>query len=198
MKLLCNILAAALLLSSCRSSRLGSDAPREQAAPRVAAASPAGAQAAPEKGTGPPAPYAVAPPAPDAPGWQHRQYRRNLRAQPRTVPLIQGRAAVNAPQARQVVAAYKPRAAVVLADSGSTVQVATAGKNAQAAAGEGNRQERTEAPRRTFWQRVTSLIGGLTSTLSWLLLGAVLLHAIGPGVGYGSGWLRRFVSKRQA
>ncbi|RFP65257.1 hypothetical protein D0N36_09325 [Hymenobacter lapidiphilus] len=44
-------------------------------------------------------PYKLTPPAPDAPAKQHRQYRRNLRAQPRTVPLVQGRAAVNAPAA---------------------------------------------------------------------------------------------------
>ncbi|NVO30287.1 hypothetical protein [Hymenobacter lapidiphilus] len=136
-------------------------------------------------------------PAPNAPGREHRQYRRNLRAQPRTVPLIQGRAAVNAPAATSVATSYKNAAPVTLATDSAVVNVAAVAKNGQAAAGSGIVQTRTEAPKRTIWQRVTGLFTGLTSTVGWLLLAGLVLHGLAPGVGYGTGWLRRFVSRRR-
>ena len=99
---------------------------------------------------------------------QHRQYRRNLRAQPRTVPLIQGRAAVVAPLATgSVVAAYKPRAAVVLADSGAAVQVASSRKG-PAVAGNGNTTTTsTEHWARPFVPWVIGAVGAVGLYLLW-------------------------------
>lgn len=78
-----------------------------------------------------------------------RQYRKNLRAQPRTVPLIQGRAAVHAPLATTVQAAYKPRGPLVQADSGAAVNVAES-RRGPAVAGNGNK---VTAPAAEHWFR---------------------------------------------
>ena len=160
-------IAAALLLSGCRAGR--DVAPAHSTSAANIAQVP-GAIAQPDETTrkgdervtkgGNTAPV---PPAPDAPRWQHKEYRKNLdkkakadakvaKAQPRTVPLFQGRAAVNAPLATSAVAAYKPAAPVVLATDSATVQVAVAAKGAQAAAGEGNVQQRTDVAATPWWR----------------------------------------------
>ncbi|SDZ01188.1 hypothetical protein [Hymenobacter psychrophilus] len=170
------LIAAALLLSGCRTGR---DVATGSADTMVPPTTPTGLPMAPPVGTGamttglPMAPVA---PAPDAPGREHRQYRKNLRAQPRTVPLFQGRAAVNAPLATSVVAAYKPKAPVVLADSGSSVQVATAAKNAQAAAGPGIVQTRTDVAAVPWWKRVLGYWPWLAAGAAvWLLWPAIMV-----------------------
>ncbi|NVO33465.1 hypothetical protein [Hymenobacter lapidiphilus] len=182
---------AALLLSGCKASQPERAAPHSTTAPGIIAQVP-GIIAQPAQ---PPdlTPAQVA----HLPARVQRQYRKNLKAQPRMVPLIQGRAAVNAPAATSVATSYKNAAPVTLATDSAVVNVSTAGKSGQAAAGPGIVQTRTEAPKRTVWQRVAGLLTGLTSTIGWLLLGAVLLHGLAPGVGYGTGWLRRFVSRRR-
>lgn len=156
--------AAALLLSGCRSGRDVAGGPMATGSPM--APTNGKTMASPT----PPAPQLtdndvgqLQPPAPSAPAREHREYRKNLKqqakaaarvakAQPRTVPLIQGRAAVSAPLATQVQASYKPRGPVVQADTGAVVQVSTAGKNGQAQAGNGNRQQRAEPERPPWWR----------------------------------------------
>jgi hypothetical protein len=109
-----------------------------------------------------------------------RQYRKNLRAQPRTVPLVQGRAAVNAPAATQVVASYKPEAAVVLATDSAQVTTAQSKKGPAVAAGRD-----AEVP-------IT------TTAESWVrpllpyaagLAGLGLLYSLVPLPLAGAGWL---------
>ncbi|WBO86062.1 hypothetical protein [Hymenobacter yonginensis] len=117
-----------------------------------------------------------------------RQYRKNLRAQPRTVPLVQGRAAVNAPAAKQVVASYKPEAAVVLATDGAQVTTAQSKKGPAVAAG-----RNAEVPMATTaesWVRplLPYAVG---------LAGLGLLYSLVPLPLAGAGWLRAIVRRRR-
>jgi hypothetical protein len=100
-------------------------------------------------------------------------------------PLFVGKGAVNAPQAREVVNAYKPSAPVVKADTGATVYAASSTKG-PAVAGTGNTVT-TPAPL-TFWQRVKGWLYGslfLTVPLAAVVLAAAVkyrrrLPFIGP------------------
>lgn len=167
------VAVAALLLSSCRTSQPARDA--EAAVPAVPVAADGGAP-----GGKAPAAVKVSTPkdlAPESealrvaklPAKVQRRYRRNVRAAKPSVPLIQGRAAVNAPAATQVVASYKPRAAVVLADSGAVVTTAQS-KNGPAVVGDGNDLRTTKE-----------------SPAKYIVGGVLLLLA----VGYGAYRLRK-------
>lgn len=95
-------------------------------------------------------------------GIERRQAVRLARA---SVPRKLGKGAVYAPQARQVVAAFKPRAAVVLADSGAVVTAIDKNK-APVAAGAG--ATATQAvEKKGFWATIAS---GLSWW--WLLIPA--------------------------
>ena len=95
-------------------------------------------------------------------GIAHRQAVRLARA---AVPRKLAKGAVYAPQARQVVAAYKPTAAVVLADSGATVTAIGKAKAPVAIGAGATATQAVEKP--GFWGAVAS---GLS--LWWLLIPA--------------------------
>lgn len=110
---------------------------------------------------------------------QQRQYRKNLRAQPRTVPLIQGRAAVAGNITAPVQTSYKPDAAVVLATDSAKVQVAQT-KKGPAVAGEGNTVPITTTEESWLRPLLPYAVG---------VLGLALLYSLLPLGLAGSGWL---------
>lgn len=96
------------------------------------------------------------------------------------MPLVQGRAAVNAPAATQVVASYKPEAAVVLATDSAQVTTAQSKKGPAVAAGRDAEVPITTAAE--SWVRpLLPYAAGLA--------GLGLLYSLVPLPLAGAGWL---------
>lgn len=118
-----------------------------------------------------------------------RQYRKNLRAQPRKVPLVQGRAAVAAAGdiAAPTQTSYKPnKSTTVQATDSANVQTAQS-KEGPAVAGEGN-QVPVTTTEESWVRAVLPYAAGLA--------GLGLIYSLLPMPVNGAGWLL-FLLKRK-